>query len=526
MSIRRYTWDQRHCLPTVRRAVALGVFDGLHIGHRAVLSSACGVTDDDGAILTAAALCMTGVPKCESGRLLTPEREKQLLETLGIDEWIEMPFEAVRDLSPERFVREILCELLQASVVCCGYNYRFGKNGVGTVDTLCAFCEPLGIQVVVTEKIQRYADTISSTRVRSAVAEGDMTRAMSLLGRPFSVELPITNGDHRGRRWGVPTINQVFPDDYAVPRYGVYASLVVVGEHQYQAVTNIGVHPTVGGVPAPQAETWIRDFHGDLYGQTAQVLLIRFLRDERCFTDIEALKAQIVADADTAHAILDGQGGEKAVLFDFDDTLQDRTEAFLAVARQLLARYMTAVPDEQRERYARELLAANAGGYVNYTTFFHDFVERWPFDNGVTGDELLGAYYRLFPLCSALYPDTLAVLDALRRRGYRVGIITNGNSLLQNRKLDVTGLRLYTDITLVSGEEGVHKPHAELFRRAAARLCVAPENCIYVGDHPLNDIQGAQNAGMRPIFLNTRKLSEHPSGVEELSDLTEILNIL
>ncbi len=526
MAVKRYTWQQKDALPTAHRAVALGVFDGLHIGHRAVLAAACGVIDDDGAILTATALCMTGVPKHKAGRLLTAGREEQLLGTLGTDEWIEMPFEAVCELSPERFVREILCDLLQARVVCCGYNYRFGKHGVGTVQTLRTLCEPLGIRVTVVPAVERDGEAVSSTRVREAVAVGDMALAARLLGRPFSVELPVTNGDHRGRRWGMPTLNQVFPADFAVPRYGVYASLVVVGERQYHAVTNVGVHPTVGGVHAPQAETWIQDFDGELYGQTVQVMLICFLREERCFADVGALKAQIAADATDAEAVLCGQSGEKAVIFDFDDTLQDRTAAFFGVARQLLSRHMHAVDAEQLDRYARQLCVENRGGYVDYGTFFHDFIQRWPFDEGVTGEQLLWEYHRLFPLHSALYTETPAVLEEVRRRGYRIGIITNGNPLLQNRKLDVTGLRLDTDVAMISGDEGVHKPHPELFRRAAARLCVAPENCVFVGDHPVNDIQGATSAGMKAIYLNTRGLDEHPDGVPEVHRLADILSVL
>lgn len=526
VAVRRYMWQQRDALPTAHRAVALGVFDGLHIGHRAVLAAACGVIDDDGAILTATALSMTGVPKHRAGRLLTARSEEQLLDTLGTDEWIEMPFEAVCELSPERFVREILCDLLHARVVCCGYNYRFGKGGVGTVETLRMLCEPFGIRVTVSGAVERDGEVISSTRVRQAVAVGDMTLAARLLGRPFSVELPVTDGDHRGRKWGIPTLNQVFPADYAVPRYGVYASLVVVGDRQYQAVTNIGVHPTVGGVKEPQAETWIREFDGELYGQTVQVMLIRFLREERCFADVEELKAQIVTDATDAQTVLCGQSGEKAVIFDFDDTLQDRMAAFLGVARQLLSRYMHTVDAEQLERYARQLCTENNGGYVDYSTFFHNFIQRWPFDEGVTGEQLLWEYHRLFPMHSKLYPETVAVLEELRWRGYRIGIITNGGSLLQNRKIDLTGLRVYTDISIISGDEGIHKPQPELFRRAAARLGVAPKNCVYVGDHPINDIQGATSADMQAIYLNTRGLDEHPDGIPEVHRLADILNIL
>ena len=526
MAVKRYIFEEQTSFAAAKRAVALGVFDGLHIGHRTVLSAACGVESDDGAFLTATALCMTGVPKHGAGRLLTPVQEDRVLETLGIEEWIELPFEAVRELSPEQFVNDILHERLQARTVCCGYNYRFGKNGAGTVETLCELCKPLGIQVVVASAVQREQDVISSTRLRKALNEGEMELAMRLLGRPFSVELPVTNGDHRGRQWGIPTVNQVFPSGYVVPKYGVYASLVVVGDHQYHAVTNIGVHPTVGGVPSPQAETWIHDFSGNLYGETVQVQLIRFLRGERCFASVEELKTQITADAENAEAVLSGQNGDKAILFDFDDTLQDRVAAFLAVARRLLERHMKTVSAEQREIYAQQMLVENAGGYVDYGTFFHNFIKRWPFDEGVTGEQLLWEYHRLFPVCSVLYPESVDVLTTLRERGYRIGIITNGGVLLQNRKLDVTGIRLCVDIAVVSGDEGVHKPQGELFRRTAARLGVAPENCVYVGDYPTNDIKGAQNANMQPIFLNTRHLDEHPLGVPEITNVADVLNMV
>ncbi len=526
MGVTRYEWAQTDRLPDGRRAVALGVFDGLHSGHRAVLAAACGAVEPDGAILTATVLSMTGVPKAEAARLLTPEREEYLLDTLGMEEWIDMPFAAVCELSPEAFVEEILCQRLHAGLVCCGYNYRFGKGGVGTVETLQALCASHGIRVTVVGAVERDGEPISSTRVRQAVAAGDMAAAMRLLGRPFAVELPVTNGDHRGRRWGMPTLNQVFPDNSAVPRYGVYASLVTVGGREYRAVTNVGVHPTVGGVNRPQAETWIQDFDGELYGQTVSVLLIRFLREEQQFPSVEALRAQIAADAAQATAVLGGADGAKAVIFDFDDTLQDRVAAFLDVARWLLRRHMTGVTDDERERYAHRLLQENCGGYVDYTVFFHNLAAQWPFDDGVTGERLLWEYRRLFPLCSKLFPETVEVLQTLSRRGYRIGVITNGSALMQNRKLDVTALRPYLELVQVSEDEGLAKPNPELFRRAAERLCVAPENCVFVGDHPVNDVQGAIAAGMQAIYLNSRGLDDHPDGVPEVARLKDILSML
>lgn len=524
MAVTRYVFGE--VLPQKCRAVALGVFDGLHIGHRAVISKTCGVIGADGAMLTSTVLSLTGVPKTDSARLLTLACEDQLLETLGADEWIDLPFTMVADLSPEAFVREILHEHLQAEVVSCGYNYRFGKGAVGTAETLRRLCEPLGITVCIADAVERDGGTVSSTRIRKALQSGDVQEAMALFGRPFSVDFPVTRGDHRGSSWGVPTVNQVFPADYTVPRHGVYASLVTVGDREYRAVTNIGVHPTVGGVNRPQAETFLEDFEGDLYGQSVQVFLIRFLRDEQCFESVEALRTQIVADIRQAHDVLSGADGARAVIFDFDDTLQDRVSAFLDVARCLLKRHMSAQDADAREAYAGQMLVENNGGYVNYQTFFHNLVAAWPFDEGVTGEQVKWEYRRLFPLYSRLFEETVDVLKTLRQRGYRLGVITNGSSLMQNRKIDVTALRPYLDLVLVSDDEGVCKPNPELFRRAADRLCAAPENCVFVGDHPINDIQGARSAGMQAIFVNTRDLPDRTEGVPTVGRLADILNYL
>ncbi len=525
MAVMRYTLDKRHVLPTVRRAVALGVFDGLHIGHRLVMANACGAEDTDGRLLTATVLSITGVPKGETGRLLTPKREDQLLDTLGVDEWIDLPFAAIRDLSPATFVKTILKDTLNTGVVCCGHNYRFGKNGAGNVDTLRQLCAQYDIRVVVEDMVQCEGEAVSSTNVRQAIAAGDMTKAARLLGRPFSVELPVQSGAKRGRQWGTPTINQVFDTAYAVPRYGVYASLVVLGKKQYRAVTNIGIHPTVGGVKLPQAETWIQDFDGDLYGQTVQVLLVRFLREERQFATVEALKAQIAQDAKQANIVLCGDGTQ-AVLFDFDDTLQDRTMAFKAAMEQLIERHFPQADEAKRQEMAQDLLVKNNGGYVDYDAFFEEFAAAIPSENGVTGRALYEEYLRIFPLCTQLYDETEQVLKTLRRRGYRLGLITNGHTLLQNRKLDKAGIRPYLDGVAVSADEGVGKPNPEIFRRLAERLCVAPQDCVFVGDHPVNDIQGALDAGMRAVYLNTRNLDEYPDGVCEIKRLADILEKL
>ncbi len=515
------TWCPDQALPTVERSIALGVFDGVHIGHRAVISAARNVKPTPtSSAPTVTVFSLVGVPK-SGKKLLTDEQEKAQAATLGVDEWLCVPFDTVRTLSPEAFVNDILHERLHARVVCCGYDFRFGRNGAGDADTLRRLCEPLGMEVRVVPVVEREGEPVSSTAVRRALQEGDPAKAMHLLGRPYTVEFAVQAGEHRGSDWGVPTINQPFCEEYLCPRFGVYASLVVLEGRQYRAITNIGTHPTVGGTPMPQAETHILDYQGNLYGERPAVQLIRFLREERRFGSAEALRGQIAADITKAAALLDGCDGQKAILFDFDDTLQHRLQAFYGAARELLARYSLGLSEEDYDRYARWMVKENNGGYVDYDAYAKKVCKRlsWP----ITPQELLWELTHRFPFHSVLLPHAKDVLAELRRRGYRLGIITNGNSMMQQLKLDFVGIRPWVDVVLVGGTEDVHKPKAEVFRRAAQRLCVSPENCVYVGDYPPNDIVGAQSAGMTPLYIDVHGRRECPEGVDAVTALPQLL---
>lgn len=527
MAVCRYTAEWQNQIPAVPRAVALGVFDGLHIGHRAVIASACGARDVvTGEALCATVLSMTGAPKTAAGRLLTPQREDALLQTLGAEEWIDLCFEKVRHLSPKEFVHTILHEQLGARHICCGYNYRFGKDGKGDAQSLKELCKPLGITVTVVPPMLCEGEPVSSTRIREALLNGKTELAARLLGFPFTVDFPVTQGNHTGNTWGTPTINQVFLSGYTVPKRGVYASLAIVDGKHYFGVTNVGVHPTVGALKTPQAETWISGFSGNLYGKNVPVQLIRFLREERRFDSVDELKKQIPDDQKNAQAVLSGTTGEKAVLLDFDDTLQDRFAAVLEANVVLMQRHMPYASKQEQQKRARQMAVENNGGYVNYTTFFEDLLQRWHWEGISSAQELLREFHLEFPCHVKLFDETIAVLQELKRRGYRIGIITNGRRLIQHRKLDLCGIKPYVDTVLVSGEEGVHKPEAELFLRAAARLCVAPERCIMVGDHPLNDIAGALGAGMKALYVNTTGRTEHPENIPEVTKLQDILKYL
>ena len=516
-------WTPNEPLSAADRSVALGVFDGVHLGHRAVIAAARNVLPVSPNVLpTTTVFSITGIPK-SGGKLLTEQQEREQAETLGVNEWLNVPFTAIRELTPAAFVHDILYTALGARVVCCGENYRFGNGGVGTAETLRKLCQPLGIDVRVIPTVRRDGEIVSSTAVRRALADGDPERAMLLLGRPYAVAFPVCAGNHLGAMLGFPTLNQPFPADYECPRFGVYASLVVIDGVQHRAITNVGVHPTVGNT-APQAETYVHGYHGDLYGKTVSVQLIRFLRAEQRFDTVEALKAQITADVAAANALLQGKDGAKAVLFDFDDTLQHRPQALLGVAHEMLQRHFPDLNDDERTARAETMLVENNHGYVDYIAFFDRLRERWGWS--IPAADLLQEFQYRFPFYSNLFPDTLAVLTELKRRGYRIGIITNGANTQQNLKLDNAALRTYMDIVAVGGQEGVNKPDPEIFYRVAQRLCVAPENCLFVGDYPCNDIVGAQRAGMTPIYIDVFDRNDPLDNVTRITSLTQLLDIV
>ena len=508
------------------RALALGVFEGLHIGHRAVICQAAGRED-----LTAAILTFSGhLPKGEGGVLMLPDRRIRLLENMGIAEQFILDFEAIRDLSPEEFVRDILRNRLDARLVACGFNYRFGKDGAGTVETLRRLGQEYGIQVVSVPAVEVEGKPVSTSRIRRCLEAGNMALANRLLGMPFTLDFEVVHGRQLGRELGTPTINQPLPAGFIQPRFGVYASAVEVEGRVTYGVTNIGVKPTVGA-EAPLAETWIPEYEGDLYGQRIRVSPLRFLREEKTFASIAQLKEQIHRDGDTARREILGEPaddtGLQAVLFDFDDTLQDREKAFSQYACYFLNRYFPRLEPAVREERLRQMLRLQNGGYVDYVEYFRSLKERWDWRDGPSPEELTTQCRYHFSRYTSLYPETVEVLKECRRRGWKTGIVTNGPSLLQNRKLDFSGLRPLLDVVVVSGDEGIHKPDPEIFRRAAARLGTAPTACVYVGDHPVNDVQGALAAGMTPVYIRvTDQWGTPPDDVARIGRLGDLFQIL
>ncbi len=290
-------------------AAALGAFDGVHRGHQAVIAAARTVADR-----LAAPLALVSFephprrwfqPDAAPFRLMTPGQMARALEPLGVDRLHLLPFDAeMAAMSHETFAREVLCAGLGLKHAAVGFDFTYGKGRTGSPDALARAGQDLGFSVSLTGRVDDPDGLkLSSSAVREALAAGDMARAARILGRPFALEGEVIHGDKRGRTIGVPTAN-VALGDYMRPAYGVYATRTHLPDGRIlDGVANLGVRPMFETVD-PMLEVWLFDFEGDLYGQTVETDLIARLRGEMKLDGLEALKAQIDADAAAARAAL------------------------------------------------------------------------------------------------------------------------------------------------------------------------------------------------------------------------------
>lgn len=276
--------------------IALGFFDGLHTAHKAVLNEAKKQAGDK--LFPAVMLFNEHPRKVLNGdavsSLLQNEKRDKILKNQGL-EALFVPFSEIKDMSPEVFVKEILVDAFNAKGVVCGFNYRFGKNGEGDSRKLQELCEKYALSVTVCPEYAIDGETVSSTKIRKAIENGEIGKANKMLGFPFGFSAEVFSGDKRGRLLGSPTINQFLPEGLSVPKFGVYASKVYFDGKEYIGVTNIGSRPTFQG-NSVRSETYIVDFNGDLYGKTVEVEIYEFLRTEKKFPDAESLKMQIALD--------------------------------------------------------------------------------------------------------------------------------------------------------------------------------------------------------------------------------------
>lgn len=286
-------------------AVALGNFDGLHIGHQKVISLALdGATDGLlPTVFTFEENPLVDLVGGAGGRLQTQDEKIGFLRSMGVRQLYMLDFRSVKDLSAEEFVEHVLIKCMRAKKVCCGFNFTFGRGGKADSAALSALCKARGVEVSVAQAVLLDGTPVSSTRIRGLVESGRVEDAQRLLGRPFGYCMPVQHGQKLGHSLGTPTLNQELPQGFVQPKFGVYVSRVSIEGENYFGVTNVGIRPTVGA-DHPISETWMPDYRGgDLYGKSIRVELLRFLRPEHRFSTLEELQRAIVRDGNRARKI-------------------------------------------------------------------------------------------------------------------------------------------------------------------------------------------------------------------------------
>ena len=280
-------------------AVSIGKFDGVHLGHRRLLEE---LLDQKEKGLLAAVFTFDPYPEVFFGfgskQILTTREEKEMIfEKMGIDILVEFPFNAKSAATPSReFVSNFLCKQMRARFIAAGPDLSFGDHGSGNFELLEKMAPEYGFKAKKIEKIVMDEHVVSSTLIRRLIDTGEVTTAARYLGEPYMVRGKIVHGRALGRRIGIPTLNQVPPEDKLLPPFGVYYSDVLVGGRKFYGMTNIGVKPTVSDEKRVTVETYLYDFKGDIYGETATVQLLTHRRPEMKFSSVEELKATMEHD--------------------------------------------------------------------------------------------------------------------------------------------------------------------------------------------------------------------------------------
>jgi riboflavin kinase/FMN adenylyltransferase len=271
--------------------VAVGTFDGVHLGHRAVIGTSDTVLTFDPHPL--AVIRPDALPKLLDSFPI----KRDLIAGLGVNELVVIPFdrEFMRK-SAEEFVEDILIGLLGASEVAVGENFRFGQGARGDAELLARYDE---FETRVVPLVEVAGETVSSSHIRGLVAAGDVAQAAQFLGGPFLFEGTVVEGDRRGRELGFPTANVVPDDHLAVPGHGVYSAWA----HGHPAAVNVGVRPTFETGRGLLVEAYLLDFEGDLYGQQLRIAFTERLRGEKRFESVDDLVAQMGRDVERARDI-------------------------------------------------------------------------------------------------------------------------------------------------------------------------------------------------------------------------------
>ena len=286
-----------------KQIFALGFFDGVHLGHQALLQTCLQLAEKTGCVPAAVTFDThpeTLLRGAAPGLVNTHADREMLIRSYGIKTVHTLPFDRnMLTMDWQEFVRRMI-EMGAAGFV-CGDDYRFGHRGHGNAEKLKTMCDALDLPCVVVTEQTVDGKRVSSTRIREKIELGLMEGAAKLLGHPHILTGTVVHGNQLGRRLGIPTANLMLPKELAVPRFGVYACRCRVDGETYLAVTNVGTRPTVAGIGVT-VEPWILDYEGDLYSREITLEFYKFLRPEQKFSTLEALRQEILHNAQETRA--------------------------------------------------------------------------------------------------------------------------------------------------------------------------------------------------------------------------------
>lgn len=296
----------------MERVMALGFFDGLHIGHAALLNMAKQRAREMGAspaVITFDTHPDTLVSGVQVPLITSPaDRAEELRRLFGIDEMISLRFDTDMMNMPWEDFAGWLTDSFNVKGCVVGRDFRFGRRGEGTSERLRQWCLARGMTCDIMPEVKLDGVVVSSTYIRGLLMNGETEKAGRFLGHPHTLTGCVLYGYRLGSKMGTPTINMKFDDGVLVPRHGVYAARVFIdGEHlEHMAVTNVGVRPTVSGEGKVSVESYILDFNRNIYGRRVRLEFLKFIRPERKFDDTDALKSQILRDADSVRCYFKG----------------------------------------------------------------------------------------------------------------------------------------------------------------------------------------------------------------------------
>jgi riboflavin kinase/FMN adenylyltransferase len=290
-----------------KTTVAMGSFDGMHKGHVELIGRSVAGAARSG--LKSAVFTFSNHPKnALSGRIAVrniqyPDDKAAMIEALGVDYLFSVPFtDQLGRMRRESFVEDLLCGAFNMAEAYCGFNFRYGHKAEGDAETLRAAGAARGFPVHIVDAVRVGGEIVSSSLIRTLIAEGLTEECARFLGRNYSVKGTVIEGNRLGRTLGFPTLNIRMDDHMVVPAHGVYVTECIAAGERRAAVTNVGVRPTVEGNGAKLVETHLLDYSGELYGESVCVVFLKKLREERRFESLDHLMRQIGEDCQNARA--------------------------------------------------------------------------------------------------------------------------------------------------------------------------------------------------------------------------------